>query len=737
MFYLVKVLIGRAVASLDRPFSYYSKDDSIRKGMRVLVSFGPSKSTIAFVIEDPLYIEEDLSSYQERLGMKLSPILTKVDEEPLLNEALFDLAKHVSKYYKADMIRVLQTMLPPSLKPKDSALKKAQGKTVDFLFANPFDIHQLSAQEQKLYQKIKVEEDGVRKTTITAKVSLEKLLTKNAVRIEKIPVSRIPEIVLKHMPSFDLTTEQQETVQHVLQDEDKIFLLQGVTGSGKTAVYLALAKKYLELGKGVLILVPEIALTDHMALQLQSQFKDTLSILNSSLSDARKYDEYQKILHGESKVVLGTRSAVFAPIENLGLIIIDEEHSSSYKQDNTPYYDAITVAKMRVLKEECKLLLGSATPRVIDRARADRGLYKLLRMNRRISLNQEKEIIMANMNNPKLLDPQKSSMFSLVLLSEIEKNLRAHQQTMILINRRGYSPIYLCRECHKTYLCPNCNIPMNYHKRDDTLRCHHCEYRISTIGLKCHCGSDRFQTLGYGTERAYEELRGLFPLAKITRLDSDVSSNEVRHQILEDFSSGETDILIGTEVIAKGHDFPKVSLAGILDCDSSLRMPTYLANEETFDLISQFVGRAGRKDLKCRVVLQSYVPDNPVIQLAAKQDYDTFYEKEMEERRKYLYPPYTYLTNITIRGVHLEDVLEVAKSLHAHIIESIGNKKFNVYGPLSPYIPYMNGRYYRTILLKYKSPKEADEILDNIKLLRTSYDKVEISINVDPGNESM
>lgn len=737
MFYLVKVLIGRAVASLDRPFSYYTTDPSIQKGMRVLVSFGPSKSTIAFVIENPICIEEDLASYQDKLGWKLSPILKKIDEEPLLNDALFTLAKHVAKYYKADLIRVLQTMLPPSLKPKDSALKKAQAKTVDFILANPFDVSTLSKQERALYEKVQKQEDGIRKSAITAKASLSKLLSKNALRIESIAVNRIPELIVKHLPTFDLTKEQQETFHHIHEDSDSIFLLQGVTGSGKTAVYLSLTKQYLQEGKGVLILIPEIALTDHMALQFQNQFGDTLSILNSSLSDSRKYDEYQKILHGESKVVLGTRSAVFAPIDHLGLIIIDEEHSSSYKQDNSPYYDAITVSKMRVLEEHCKLVLGSATPRVIDRARADKGLYRLLRMDKRIAINQDKDLTIVNMNNPEMLDPRKSSMFSLPLLEAIAVNLKEHHQSMILINRRGYAPIYLCRECHKSYLCPNCNIPMNYHKRDNTLRCHHCDYRLSTIGLKCSCGSDHFQTLGYGTERAYEELRGLFPLAKITRLDSDVSSNEVRHQVLEEFATGETDILIGTEVIAKGHDFPRVTLAAMLDCDSALRMPTYLANENAFDLISQFVGRAGRKDLRGKILLQSYVPNNPVIQLAAVQDYDAFYEKEMEERKKYLYPPYTYLASITVKGVHLENVLQAANALHRHIIQQIGERKFNVYGPLAPYIPYMNGRYYRTILLKYKSPKEADEILDDIKMLRTSFDDVEISINVDPGNESM
>lgn len=737
MFYLVKVLIGRAVSKLDRPFTYYTYDQSIQKGMRVLVSFGSSKSTIGFVIEDKEVIDEELDEYQKKLPHKLSPIIKKVDEEPLLNEPLFALVDQITHYYKAEKMKVLQTMLPPSLKPKDSALKKTQGKTIEFVFANPCNCSLLSKNEKELYLKISKEDCGMRKSSITAKVSLEKLLEKNIVRIEAIPVSRIPEIISKHLLMFDLTKEQQNVYDEVINGSDSIYLLEGVTGSGKTQVYLSLTKKYLEEGKGVLILIPEIALTDQMANQFQSQFKDTISILNSSLSDSRKYDEYKKILSGESKVVLGTRSAVFAPIVNLGLIIIDEEHSSTYKQDTAPYYDAITVAKFRTINESCKLLLGSATPRVIDRARADKNIYHLLKMTKRIALNQDKELLLVNMNDPKILDPRKSSIFSLPLLSEIEKNLHRKQQTMVLLNRRGYAPIYICRECNSTYLCPNCNIPMNYHKRDDTLHCHHCDYKVSVVGLKCHCGGTHFQSFGYGTERAYEELKSFFPAAKITRLDSDISSNDIRHQILEDFATGDTDILIGTEIIAKGHDFPKVSLAAMLDCDASLRLPSYLAYEETFDLISQFVGRAGRKDLKGRILLQTYSPNNIVIQLAAKQDYENFYQKEMEERRRFLYPPYIYMTSISIKGVDLDEVKKEALLIHEHLIREIGDKKFNVYGPMSPYIPYVNGRYFRTILLKYKSIKEADDILESIKALKGNNPNVEISINVDPGNESI
>lgn len=738
MFYLVKVLIGRAIVALDRPFSYYSEDETITQGMRVMVSFGSSKETIGFVIEKPQTINMTIEEYEEKEEIHLAKIIRKVDDEPLLDDDLLLLAKNIANYYQSDLIRVFNSMLPPSLKPKNSALNKPQGKFVDFIFANPYNSSLLSKNEAVLYTKIQSSENGLRASKITAKKSLESLLKKNALFIQSIPVSRIPEIEASEMIPFDLTIEQNKAYEAIYHGKEKeTFLLQGVTGSGKTEIYIKLAESYLKENKGVLILIPEIALTDHMANVFASHFKDTISILNSSLGDSRKYDEYKRILSGESKVVLGTRSAVFAPVQDLGIIIIDEEHSNSYKQDNVPYYDAIKVAQMRAEIQGCKVVLGSATPRVIDKARASHNLYTPIYLNTRYSKNQEKELIIVDMNHSDVLDAKVSSLISIPLQEEINKTLARHEQVMILINRRGYSPTYTCRKCHTTAKCPNCNIPLSLHKRDNTLRCHHCGYHVNSYNYRCECGGEDFFSLGYGTERAYEELKMLYPLAKITRLDSDISSNEVRHEVLQSFADGETDIIVGTQVIAKGHDFPRVTLAAMLDADSSLRLPTYLANEETFDLISQFVGRAGRKDLKGRVLLQTYVPDNQVIQLAAKQDYETFYKLEMEERKRYQYPPYTYLAQITIKAMDSAYAQKVGDKVREYLLSAIGNKRFNVYGPTAPYIPHINGRYYRNILIKYKSPEEANEIFRGLKTIRLANKDAEILVNIDPGNEGI
>ncbi len=738
MFYLVKVLIGRAVVSLDRPFDYYTDDSSIKQGMRVLVSFGNSHSTIGFVLEEPKVIDQDLQEYEKENDIKLAKIQKKVDNEPLLTDKLIQLAHEVSAYFKSDLIKVLSAFLPPSLKPKDSALTKPQSRTVRYVFVLPLSLDTvLSKNEMALYQKIQKEKDGIRESNITAKSSLKKLISKNCLEERDIPVSRIPELEAKKLKDFFLTDEQKAVFSSILKSEKKTIILEGVTGSGKTEVYIKLAEEYLKQGKGVLILVPEIALTDNMSYRFAAFFKDNLSILNSSISEGRKYDEYQRISSGETKVVLGTRSAVFAPIRDLGIIIIDEEHSSAYKQDKDPYYDAIKVSQIRSEIEDCKVILGSATPRIIDRAKGMKGIYDIFYLKKRFSLNQDKELLIVNMNDSSSLDPRISSMLSTKLIKEIKNNLEKKEQTMVLINRRGYSPIYLCRNCHSTALCPNCNIPLNYHKRSDTLRCHHCGYEVSIHDYQCACKSKDFLTIGYGTERAYDELCLLFPLARIQRLDSDVSSKEVRHEVLHDFADNGSDILVGTQVISKGHDFQNVTLAAILDADTSLRMPTYLASEDTFDLISQFVGRAGRGLKKGRCLIQTYVPDNEVIKKAAYQDYESFYEKEMEERRKYQYPPYTLLTSIIVKSVDLSRCEEVAFLLKNYLVEAIGNKRFNIYGPSIPYIPFINGRYYRNILLKYKSWDECSPILDGIKTIRLANRDVEISIDVDPGSEAI
>lgn len=738
MFFLVKVLIGRAVVSLDRPFDYYAKEEGIHAGMRVLVSFGHSEKTVGFVLEEPVKVLSSLEDYQKEKQIRLSPIQKVIDSQPLLGPGLIQLAKDMASYYATDLIKVLNAFLPPSLKPKDSALKKSQGRFIDYVFpTGKAYAGKKGTNIEKLYGKLAGKKDGVRLSSVSAKKSLQKLIEDGYLEVRKIPANRIPEMVASSLRDFALTESQTEAYKTIVNNPDKVALLKGVTGSGKTEIYLSLAKKALEEGKGVLVLIPEIALTDQMANRFYSFFRDTISILNSSLSDNRRYEEYRRIVSGESKIVLGTRSAIFAPVENLGLIIIDEEHSNTYKQDTSPFYDAITVALMRKDIEKAQVVLGSATPRIIDNARAEKGLYLPVVLSKRYAASQEKDLILVDMNLPKAYDPAKSALISKRLFEEIEKTLSNHEQAMVLINRRGYAPMFLCRDCHMVATCPNCGIPLNYHKRSNELLCHHCDYRASASSHQCQCGGKEFMPLGYGTERAYEDLKTFFPTARILRLDSDITGNERRHEILESFSLGEADILIGTQVIAKGHDFPNVTLAAMLDADSSLRLPSFMANEETFDLVSQFVGRSGRGSKKGRVLVQTYCPKNEVLSLASKQDYESFYQMEMKERRQFQYPPFVYLALIIIKAMDYERCTDASLEIKNLLLSRVGAMRINIYGPSTPYIPHINGRYYRNILLKYKVKEEASELLKVLKVYRMANKDVEVLIDVDPGTEGI
>lgn len=731
---IYKVLIGRNVSSLDRLFSYVYEGEDILVGERVLLPFGKNKEEVGFVLE----IEEvnSIEEYEKSSNIKLAKIKSKIDIQPLLDDNLITLSKKIAAYYKCELISVISAFLPSALKPKKGSLNISTTPSyVDYVLAKETDLskYDLTKRDIALFNKIKANKLGIKKSQLNKNI-LSRLLTLDLVEINQVPRNKVSEIEATNLQEFELTNKQQEVYDSIISGKEKEYLIEGVTGSGKTDIYIRIIQHYLKEDKGAIILVPEIALTDNLYLLLTNYFKENIAILNSSLSNIKKYEEYNKIANGETKIVLGTRSAIFAPVKNLSTIIIDEEHSTSYKQDSSPFYDARTVARFRSEIEGCKVIYGSATPQILTKAKAEKGLIKHLVLKERFYENQNK-IHLIDLSKAENFDLKISSFFTAEVIDAIKKRIEKKEQTMILINRRGYSPIYICRDCHLVAKCENCNIPLVYHKKDDTLRCHYCGYKISKAEHKCICGSHVFTSLGYGTERAYEEIRFLFPQANIYRLDSDNSSNRNRHEVLYTFKQGEADILIGTQIIAKGHDFPKVTCAVIVDADNLLRIPTYLANEETFDLISQFVGRAGRNNKETDIYIQTYLKDNKIIDYASKQDYSSFYTYEMEERKKYLYPPYVYLVQLTLSSVNEKKLTEVSLDIKNLLIVSANNKRINIYGPYLPYVSKINYRYYRQFLIKYKSLEEMSPILDSIKEIKSKISDVSISINVDPGSE--
>lgn len=702
--------------------------------MRVKVDFESNKDVMALIIEDPTYIDKPLNEYQKENSCILKPIKDKIDAIPLLTDSTLKLASEISSYYKSDLISVIKMMLPPSFKSKNSSADDTKDIEVEYISLGWVDPQgTLNTSEERLYDLIK-KNKMVKKSEIKAKKALSSLISSSVLKEERIKVNEIPDIVGEKVAEISLTISQKKVVDDIKNGDDKIFLLQGIKGYNRTTPYIELVKSMLRQGKGALILMPEITLQDKVSNLFYSYFKDSISILSSSLSDKKKNEEYVKIKTGQSKVVLGTRDAIFAPIKDLGLIIIDEEHSSSYKRDDMPCFNAIHIAELRSKIEGCKVILSSFTPRVVDRMKAERGIYKLLGLNDNVDKEKRRDIIIVDMNDSKNLNPNVSSFISIPLQKEIQKRLDKRQQGMLLLNRRGYSPIYVCRECQKSVNCPNCGIPLSYHKRDDTLRCHHCGYKIPASSYSCSCSSTSFAPLGYGTEKAYEEIKELFPDAKICRVDSDIKYG-IRQDLLYDFSKGDFDILIGTNIISKGMDFKGVTLACAIDPDTSLSFPTYMADEETFDLLSQFISRAGKGNEDCTLFVQTRLIDNPIIDYALKQDYDSFYRYELNQRRLYQYPPYTCMTSITLSSLKRDDVDDGAQAIKDFIVDQVKGKRFNVYGPYLPYISVVNGRYLRRILLKYKSIDECSALLDKMMSIKALSEKVDIKIDVDPLNE--
>lgn len=733
MFKLVSVYIERGLLNLNKPFTYaYFKNQEIGVGFRVKVKFANSL-VIGFVskIED---INEDFKIYQSRLPYKINEIEEIIDNRPILNEELLKLAEVVSKYYFAPLIDVLKAMLPPSLKPDTTSLNKPKVLLKKYIVFNNENEIKLNNLQKNLLDKIKME--PILKSKITSKKTLEFLLANNLVKEIEKQEFRAP-IIEENVHNVVLNNSQELALKTILESNKDIFLLQGVTGSGKTEVYIALVKKMLKENKSSLILVPEISLTDSLVSKLKYIFKDEVALIHSGLSNSQKYDEYLRIASNMAHVVVGTRSSIFAPVKNLGLIIIDEEHVESYKQDVSPYYDARKVAEFRIKQAGAKLVLGSATPRLESKARAQKGIYQLVLLSERFNKNPLPLVELVDLSDYNNIDYH-SSLISFPLQEKLKETFNKHEQAILLLNRRGYSPVYICRKCQRILKCPNCNIPLTYHKNDKEIKCHHCDYVLSTNELVCpSCGSHDFTFSGFGTERIQEDLKSLFPKINICRLDFDTTRKKNSyHQILQDFNNGKYDLMIGTQMVAKGHDFPNVTLAVSLLADQSLEFPSYKSNEDTFDLLTQLVGRAGRKEKLGTALIQTYDINNPVINFALTQDYEGFYKFEMENRKARKYPPYTYLINIHLSSESKDKVIEAAYKVKNFFVSKIKNNNYKceIFGPAIPYIEKLANRYYRVLMLKYKDRKLIEDMMEELLKINLSAGSVKLSIDVDPSS---
>ncbi|EFT94918.1 primosomal protein N' [Enterococcus faecalis] len=539
--------------------------------------------------------------------------------------------------------------------------------------------------------------------------------------------------------ALSLNAEQQVAVETILQSvqeqQSQTYLLEGITGSGKTEVYLQVIAEVLNQGKTAIMLVPEISLTPQMVQRFKSRFGEHVAVMHSGLSQGEKYDEWRKIERGEAEVVVGARSALFAPIENIGVIIIDEEHEASYKQEETPRYHARDLAIWRSEYHHCPVVLGSATPSLESRARAQKNVYQRLRLTQRA--NQAATLPTIDVVDMRQeVENGNVSSFSMSLQEKLQERLEKNEQSVLLLNRRGYSSFVMCRDCGYVLPCPNCDISLTLHMDSKTMKCHYCGYE-ERIPYRCpNCGQDKIRYYGTGTQKVEEELQTLLPDSRILRMDVDTTRRKGAHEkILRTFGEGQADILLGTQMIAKGLDFPNVTLVGVLNADTALNLPDFRSSERTFQLLTQVSGRAGRAEKPGEVIIQSFNPEHYAIQLAKAQDYEDFYTKEMYIRHRGDYPPYYFTVQITASHPEENEAAKQMFQIATKLKQGLSPQAI-LLGPTPNAIMRVNNRYFYQVIIKYKQEPMLQPLLKEIltDTQRATARGLKLSIDAEPMN---
>lgn len=720
---IIGVLVELSNKNIDKIFDYSVPDnlkDKIKVGIRVKVPFGKMELE-GFVVE--IKNSSDIS---------VKDILDVVDDEVILNEELLELGKKIQEDTLSTLISCYQIMLPKALKAKNGMVINKKFDTYYYLNKDIVCYGKLSASQDRIINLCMEKEYVLRKELVDISLSsLNTLIKKNILLEKKLEHYRLS-YNEKIEPKKELTEDQMKVVNEVLLNKVYCpYLLYGVTGSGKTEVYMELIEDALNRGKTSIVLVPEISLTPQMVLRFQKRFGDNIAAIHSALSDGEKYDEWRRIVKGEAKIVIGARSAIFAPLKNIGMIIIDEEHSDSYKQDDSnPRYSAKDVALIRAKYHDCPLIMGSATPSLEAFARAKKGVFKLLELPNRINGKELPKINIIDMNE---IIKKTKGHFSEELLAAISLRLKKKEQVILLLNRRGYSSFVTCKNCGYTFKCPNCDITLTYHKSSRTLRCHYCGYGTKVYDTCPNCHEKSINDLGVGTEKIEEELGKLFPESRILRMDFDTTSRKGMHEkMITAFKNQEYDILLGTQIVSKGLDFDNVTLVGVINADTSLNIPDFRSSETTFSLLAQVAGRAGRSTKEGEVIIQTFNPDHYAIQYTKKHDYLGFYNKEMFIRRELKYPPFYYICYLKISGKDSDyiygEVNKIKKVLENKLENTI------ILGPSPCVIFKLNNIYRYGIILKYKKEDNLREVLDKIIDHYKDNSKLKLDINFNPSH---
>lgn len=718
----VKVLIETRVKSNDMTFTYHvpsNVEDNLLIGKRVLVPFS-NRTVEGFV----LGYDAKTDDYE------IKDIIKIIDDEPVLNDELINLGIYMSKKYLCPLINCYQSMLPKALK----AGSKNGGGIKKLLYVKLNDnVVNADVKVKRQLEIIDFLKDNkeVLKSSIRSKSSLGKLIEKGIVLEYYKETYRKVETELDRKEI--LLTKEQKLVSKTIKsylNKRLITLLYGVTGSGKTEVYIDVVKEVVKSGKSAIILVPEISLTPQITARFKGVFKDEIAILHSSLSDGERYDEYRKIIRKEVSVVIGARSAIFAPLNNIGIIIIDEEHSESYKQENNPRYSTLDIAVERSKTHECPVILGSATPKIESYARAKKGYYQLLELPSRVNNKPLPKVSIVDMKKE---IRKGNAIFSDELRNKINDRLIKKEQVMLLLNRRGYANYLTCNNCGFVFKCPNCDITLTYHKTSGMMRCHYCGYASKKLEVCPACKEKSIKQMGVGTEKLEEKIKEEFPLAKVLRMDADATSKKGSHnKIINSFNTGEYNVLVGTQMISKGLNFPCVTLVGVINADVSLNIPNFRSSEQTFSLLDQVIGRSGRADKEGEAVIQTFNPDHYSIICASNHDYKSFFNHEMYVRKKLNYPPFCFITLIKISSKDFNYGIGEAKKISNYLRQNLKNT--NVLGPSIASVLKVNNNYNFSVILKYKKEEKLYYFLNQIIKIYEGNAKIKVSLDFDPIN---
>ena len=741
---IAEVIIDSRAKKLNRKFDYKipeKLEDIITIGSRVLVPFANFKTLEqGYVIKIKQNTEFEV---KEIAGL-----------EENLSEEKIKLARWMARKYFCNVSECIKLMLTPGTKSKDIE-KRLQDKKINFVYMgvseNDIDINSLRGEKQKKAIEFIMKNQGLTIPEImnfsgVSRETINSLVKKGYIEIKQEKVDRNPLSLKKSNENkkLKLTEEQElalEKVENSIEEKKfEEFLLYGVTGSGKTEVYMQLIEKVIKNGKSAILLVPEISLTPQMLDRFIGRFgKDKIAVLHSKLSIGERHDEWIRIKEEKSKIVIGARSAIFAPVKNLGIIIIDEEHDSSYKSESSPRYNAKEIAEKICKENNIPLLLGSATPDINTFYRTnleniDDRRITLLKLTKRANNSSLPKVKIVDLK--KELAIGNKTMFSTLLHKLIEENLKNKHQTILFLNRRGYSTFIMCRECGYTMKCPNCNISLTYHSFQNKLKCHYCGHEENPVNICPNCGSTKIRYFGTGTQKIEEEVKKEFPEASIIRMDVDTVSKKNSHEeILNKFKKENIDILIGTQMVVKGHHFPNVTLVGVIEADSSLNIDDFRANERTFQILTQVAGRAGREQLPGKVVVQTYNPNSFAIELSKGQNYDLFYKTEIELRKQLNYPPFCDIIVVGFSGKDNNEISKLSTYVYKLLKTNLENYNIKVFMPMPAPIDRIKNRYRWRIVAKGKVTSEVNIVIN--KCLQKVYNSgisknTNIIIDVNP-----